>query len=494
MKLPQRIKNTTDQFFLFWQKHPLFFFSLILLSAFIIRFPFISLLSILLITLTVKTWKYKTLSVALYLATLLTLYITSSSPFPNGTLQGSAYLSISKKDAYSNYSIYKGTIQCFITDNKQEYYHLPFTMKINHKDAINSNSTYIARGSLRKLSPTSHIFYPQLEHLTPHKSHLSVTEKRFLIKKKLKKLIETHTQDSMVSHFFYTLLSGDRVDKELTYYFSSLGLTHLLVISGFHYLWIIFILSLLLRKFFSDKSSSLLLMVLATLYFLFIGFQPSIYRAWIVTLFFLFSLYLNRRLPPLNALGLAIILSLITNKDCIYQISFQLSFAATFGILAFFKPIQHLIKKCYPRLPYQKLKELPLTNKITYLIKAVFLDIITLNLSVNIITLPLILFHFHEFSLLSLIYNLFIPTILCLIFLLLIFSIIILPLSPQPLYLTEYLSKGMLFLVIHAPNPPFFNIYAFSLNPPLLLLYTLAIISLGIYLYSKPSSFLDQKL
>lgn len=114
--------------------------------------------------------------------------------------------------------------------------------------------------------------------------------------------------------------------------FITAGLAHTLAASGFH---VALILGLVLammqwqpaRTQAIGGSMALLIYVGLT------GLQPSVMRAAIMGLGAMAGLALERQVKPLASLGLAVVLLLLWNPRWIWDIGFQLSVAATFGLM-----------------------------------------------------------------------------------------------------------------------------------------------------------------
>ncbi|MEM8605365.1 MAG: ComEC/Rec2 family competence protein, partial [Cyanobacteria bacterium P01_H01_bin.121] len=114
--------------------------------------------------------------------------------------------------------------------------------------------------------------------------------------------------------------------------FARLGLAHTIAASGFHVSLILFVVLWLVHrrsprvKFITGVSALLIYIGLT-------GLQPSILRASIMGVGALVGMLLDRKTKPLGSLLLAAVLLLIWNPLWIWDLGFQLSFLATFGLL-----------------------------------------------------------------------------------------------------------------------------------------------------------------
>ena len=167
---------------------------------------------------------------------------------------------------------------------------------------------------------------------------------------------------------------------------------------------------------------AVVMLTLLSTFFFYMGFSPSISRAWIGFLLPLVGFLFGYKATALNALGMALMVALIIDPLSLRLLGFQLSYLATFGILTFYKPIEELMRKLLPKRLYETALKMPLLDQYGVLLSATIRSALSLNIAVHLFTLPLVLFNFHKFPWLSLIYNLFFPLGIALSLLLLLLS------------------------------------------------------------------------
>lgn len=199
------------------------------------------------------------------------------------------------------------------------------------------------------------------------------------------------------------LLLGYRNDisPELYADFSSAGVIHILAISGLHIGILLILLNFLLRPLHRFKNGrvykSVLIIILLWSFALLTGLSPSVVRS--VTMFSMFAYALNRKkiTSTYNVLFTSMFFLLLFKPLLIFDVGFQLSYAAVFAILW----IQPLI--------YQKW--LPKYKPIRYL-----WSLFTVTIAAQLGLLPLSLFYFHQFPGLFFVSNLvIIPFLGCLL-------------------------------------------------------------------------------
>lgn len=307
---------------------------------------------------------------------------------------------------------------------------------------ISSKNTFSAR-----LKPTS---------FSPIKNSISLAEFRFSMKRKLQKLLDQKMKTKKMRTFINALLTGDLEDKLLRFEFGKLGMQHILAISGFHFGIITTLFSFTFSLFLSRFGKIAALFFILSLYSLFIGPSPSVERSYITAIFYLLGSLLNRNVSPLNLLGVALFTELFFNPLIIQSIGFQLSFLSCLSILIFYSPIEEALKKILPKRSLHEAENLSLLALHGYFLSAYLRKAISLNFSVSLLLTPLLLYHFHELSLLGFFYNLFIPTFILIIFSLsflsLAFLLLFPPLANLFFSLLNFVTDFTLTLIEYPPS------------------------------------------
>jgi competence protein ComEC len=152
------------------------------------------------------------------------------------------------------------------------------------------------------------------------------------------------------------LLLGEdgRLDEPTIENLQKTGLYHLFAISGGHIAIInLLVFSLLRFLRMSRRASSLALAVFLVFYTALVEGSPSVLRATLMTLAVLAGRLLWKDVHVLNSIAASAFVLLLINPSSLFDIGFQLTYAATLTIILFTPP---LLKKL-PRLPL-KLSEL----------------------------------------------------------------------------------------------------------------------------------------
>jgi len=182
------------------------------------------------------------------------------------------------------------------------------------------------------------------------------------------------------------LMLGVRTDMppRIQRIFSDTGTVHILAVSGLHLGIIAFVVFFLIRLVISNMTVRLLALAVAILlYTMLIGDVASLLRAAIMTEIGILALLLDkdRNYYNITALSACILLSL--NPYYIYNIGFQLSYAAVIGMIAFNGYFLRLLS------PLPKF----------------FRENIAVSFSAQMIVIPFILVYFHRLVLISYVVN-----------------------------------------------------------------------------------------
>ena len=190
------------------------------------------------------------------------------------------------------------------------------------------------------------------------------------------------------------LLIGYReeLDRDLVRAFSNTGVVHIIAISGLHLGMIYGLIVVLFRPFKKYKWSNILklvtVIVVLWLFSFIAGLPASLLRSAIMFTCIAFGDVVSKKSNIYNGLVVSALIILIINPFSLWDVGFQLSYTAVLSIVIF----SSLIKKAV----YFK-------NKLL----AAFWNLNAITLSAQILTLPIVLYHFHQFPNLFLFTNLF---------------------------------------------------------------------------------------
>ncbi|HON92279.1 MAG TPA: ComEC/Rec2 family competence protein [Sedimentisphaerales bacterium] len=156
-------------------------------------------------------------------------------------------------------------------------------------------------------------------------------------------LLDHPPSDTRTEAMLEALLLGERrhIDADTYEAFRRTGLLHLISLSGMHLCILIDLVWRFGKPLGLTKPARALVCMAATLVFLLVvPPQPPILRATVIVWAFCASILLRRQTHPLNSLSLAAVVLLLIRPTQLFEVGWQLSFAATAGILAFTHPIE----------------------------------------------------------------------------------------------------------------------------------------------------------
>jgi len=183
----------------------------------------------------------------------------------------------------------------------------------------------------------------------------------------------------------------DDLDKSLVQAYSNTGVVHVIAISGLHIGLIYVLLIFLMRPLRRFKRMAwlrfIILLCILWLFTFLAGAQPSVLRSAVMFSCLAVGELISRRSSIYNSLAMSAFILLCINPFWLWDVGFQLSYAAVLSILIFFRPIYNWFY--FP-------------NKII----AWLWKLTAVTLAAQILTAPICIYHFHQFPTLFLLTNL----------------------------------------------------------------------------------------
>ena len=193
--------------------------------------------------------------------------------------------------------------------------------------------------------------------------------------------------DALLPQKEATLLLGatmgvDSIDKSFRDQLTKTGTIHVVVVSGQN-------LTLVAGAFLATskligRRKSLALAICAVVFYAFLtGFEPPVVRAGLMVIAASIGVYFGREADTLLSLFLAALVIVLVSPQALFEVSFQLTFAATLGIVTLGNRISNF------KLMFHKE------------VKSKILNLLAVPLSAYIFTAPVILYYFGQVSALS---------------------------------------------------------------------------------------------
>ncbi|MFZ4582372.1 MAG: ComEC/Rec2 family competence protein [Paludibacter sp.] len=264
----------------------------------------------------------------------------------------------------------------------------------------------------------------------------------------------------------------DDLSPDLRASYSATGAMHILSVSGLHvgivYVVIAFLLSFLKRNRFQLVFRALLIVLFLWSYAFVTGLSPSVIRSAFMFSFVAIGTSLERKSQIYNTVFMSAFIMLLIEPNYLYNIGFQLSYAAVLSIVIFQKPFASL---------------LPVRSKIAGWCR----DLLTVSIAAQIGTLPFTLFYFQQFPNYFLLTNLIaIPLSSIIIYL----AMALLAISNIPIvasavaFILKWALWALNFSIVSIYELPY-STSIFTLDFLQMLLFVIAITCTTMYFYTK---------
>ena len=221
---------------------------------------------------------------------------------------------------------------------------------------------------------------------------------RWLTKEIDKKIAEILPKDE--AGFMQALITGNKVlisdDTELVAALKRTSVYHIIVVSGMHVSVLAGFVMLLCGK---KRRSFFIIIPVIILFAGISGFTPSVVRAVIMQLFLLLAPLVNRENDSITSLSAAMAVILIFNPFAATGAGFQLSFAATLGIILFSPKLYVLFDR------YEGKKQ---RSKMFSFFKNFIAGSLSSTFAASILTMPLMAIYFGYVSIIAPVANLMI--------------------------------------------------------------------------------------
>ncbi|MBU2611467.1 MAG: ComEC/Rec2 family competence protein, partial [Chloroflexi bacterium] len=182
--------------------------------------------------------------------------------------------------------------------------------------------------------------------------------------------------------------------------FKDTGTAHIIAISGFNITIIAALLVTVFNRLLGPRRGALAAVIGIALYTLLVGADAAVVRAAFMGGLALFARQVGRRQDGLNTLVFVAALMAAINPHTPWDVGFQLSFAATLGLILYVQPLQEWVTQRLSRIP-------SLAPRASHIAQPLS-EFVLFTLAAQLTTLPVMAYHFGRISLVALIANPFI--------------------------------------------------------------------------------------
>ena len=178
--------------------------------------------------------------------------------------------------------------------------------------------------------------------------------------------------------------------------FNATGTTHIIAISGFNITIIASIFVSGLGRWLGARRGAMAAAAAIALYTVFVGAGASVVRAAVMAGLALLARRLGRREDALASLAATAVLMSLANPSTLWDVGFQLSFAATLGLILYADPLQEWFTARF-------LWRLPKAQAVR--LGGIVGEFVLFTLAAQVTTLPLSALYFRRISLVALVAN-----------------------------------------------------------------------------------------
>ncbi len=178
--------------------------------------------------------------------------------------------------------------------------------------------------------------------------------------------------------------------------FRQTGTTHIIAISGYNFTIISAIFIAVFGRLLGRWRSLPAAWLGIAFYAVLAGASAGVVRAAIMGSFSIFALRIGRRSSGLNTLAFVAVVMALFDPHVLWDISFQLSFMATLGLILYADPL----KKGFISLASSRFSQETVNN-----LAGPVSEYLLFTLAAQLTTLPLIIYYFRQTSLVSLLAN-----------------------------------------------------------------------------------------
>lgn len=190
-------------------------------------------------------------------------------------------------------------------------------------------------------------------------------------------------------------------DSGLAHFLSISGL-HMSMLAGLMFFFVRFVMACipaLALRYNSKKAAAVMAIFISTIYLCISGATVPTQRAYIMTFVVLLAVLFERQAISMRVLAIAAMIILIISPQMLINISFQLSFAAVVGLVAFYERCGRKMER------YLAGERIGTTRKLLRGAMVYFIGIVVADLVASLATLPLVIYHFNRVSLYTSITN-----------------------------------------------------------------------------------------
>lgn len=283
-------------------------------------------------------------------------------------------------------------------------------------------------------------------------------------KEKTKKALRDNLDEDL-AELCIGILIGDRnnLDEKIEEDFKKSNLTHMLAVSGSHFVYIIICIKYLEKVIKWRNFNKVLTIIIIVLFMNLTGNTASVVRSGIMAIMLILAKVFHRKSDVWTNMAVSVIASLVYNPYTIFDIGFELSYGGVMGIVIFYDKVKAGIERTF-------LKRFKKRKILQYIEEGA-----SVTISANLVIIPIMIYNFNTISFSFIVSNLLAGGLLGIIvilgFLLVFLSLMLGQTLSIFFYILNFLLKALTkiaevcsklpFSYIYVPTPKILGIFIF---------------------------------
>lgn len=417
-----------------------------------------------------RTRLYLLLSVTIFFVTAIYTNYRRQSVFKNYKNEEKEYiLRVENIKEYEGYSTFIASVKNVngntFNEKLKAYY--------SGRESLNNFDTIKVNSKLEdiRINANPNLFNEKIYYLTKNIKYkakfkdfekvswkMSLAEKMNLAFENKFDAVTENTMKLSNSNFLKAIFMSNTnyLDEDELGTYRSVGLGHLLAVSGLHVSLISFaIIFILVGLGVSKRKASAICIIFLIIYGAVINYPVSFLRAMILFIALDLAFAYDINIERVEIISIALIITLLINPYYVFSVSLHLSYGAAYAIEIIFRRLRKLGDK---------------KNKLQ--------EGILFVLAINLVLAPIQLYTFHEFNFISLITNLILLPIYSAIitasFIILVISIIISPFSILFAFV-DYILSGLYKILLFVARVDILKVSLYNQDALILAYFSLLI-------------------
>lgn len=283
-------------------------------------------------------------------------------------------------------------------------------------------------------------------------------------KEKTKKALRDNLDEDL-AELCIGILIGDRnnLDEKIEEDFKKSNLTHMLAVSGSHFVYIIICIKYLEKVIKWRNFNKVLTIIIIVLFMNLTGNTASVVRSGIMAIMLIVAKFFHRKSDVWTNMAISAVLALVYNPYTLFDIGFELSYGGVIGIVIFYDKVKDTLGKIIIKMHKE-------SKMLQYILEGT-----SVTISANLVIIPIMIYNFNTISFSFIVSNLLAGGLLGIIvilgFLLVFLSLMLGQTLSIFFYILNFLLKALTkiaevcsklpFSYIYVPTPKILGIFIF---------------------------------